>query len=73
MLNVLEGDKLADATLEAVCVKNTVYLPTRYLSRVIKHYLNPQEVCTTIGAEIIVEGKVDECRPLLNWLKCAMT
>ena len=50
-----------------------MFLPPAYVAEAIRKDMTPRQAWDVIGARIIGEGKADKCRPLINWLKLAMT
>ena len=62
-----------DAGTERVRVRNTVYLPPMFVSTMIDEEMSPREAWFRLGGAISSEGKLVECKPVIDWLKVALT
>jgi hypothetical protein len=57
-----------DAGTEVIRVRNTMYLPPRYARS-----LSAREAFERITTQIETDGLVDECQPLIDWLRVSIT
>lgn len=62
----------AAGTLE-VLVCGAIYVPPPFVSLVMHQDFTPRQAWGILGGAIVPAGKEFECRPLLNWLKVALT
>ena len=58
---------------EEVNVRHCCYLPPPYVKHAIGGDLTPRMALERIVGAVVQDGKEEVCRPLINWLKVAMT
>ena len=62
-----------DPGTENVRVRRSIYLPPMFVSLMLEDEMTPREAWDRLGNAIRVEGKLIECKPLVDWLKVALT
>ena len=59
--------------MDVVWVRETIYLPTPYVDIFLGGELMPMEACTHLWGLIVNVGVEDDCHPLIDWLRVALT
>ena len=62
-----------DAGTDEVHVRNTVYLPPMFVSLMLEEEMTPRDAWYRLAGAIQNEGKMVECKPVIDWLKVALT
>ena len=62
-----------DAGTENVRVRSTVYLPPMFVSMMLESEMSPRHAWEHLGGVIVNENKLVECKPIIDWIKVALT
>ena len=62
-----------DAGVESVCCRKTVYVPAPYVGLLLSGDLTPVEAWKRLRRAIVNAAAEDACRPIVNWLRAALT
>ena len=62
-----------DAGTEPVVVRNLIFVPGPYVPLVIGNDLTPRELWVRLAGAIQADQRETACRPLLDWLRVAVT
>ena len=70
MLGPFMNDALGTVQVQ---VRRTVYVPPMFVNVLLEEEVTPRQAWEQLGGAIRDAQMEDECRPLLNWLKVALT
>ena len=62
-----------DTNVEPLLIRKTIYLPAPFLRFFLKRNLTPVEARTCLRSAIADIGLEVHCRPIINWLRVALT
>ena len=62
-----------DPDTEQLTVRYAVFVPNRYMAILLDDHLTPRQAWQRIRGAIITDGLAQECSPLIDWLRCAIT
>jgi hypothetical protein len=62
-----------DPDTEVLVVRNSVYVPNRYMTMLLDDAMTPRQAWGRIRGTVVTDGLEIECRPLLDWLRVALT
>ena len=62
-----------DARVESVRCRKTVYVPAPYVGLLLSGDLTPVEAWQRLRGAIVDAAAEDACRPIVNWLRAALT
>jgi hypothetical protein len=64
---------VGDPDTEILQVRNTVFIPSRYMPLFLDDELTPRTAWERLRGAIVTNGDAIDCLPLINWLRCAVT
>ena len=72
-LNMLGPFGAGDAGVESVRCRKTVYVPAPYVGLLWGGDLTPVEAWQRVRGAIVNATAEDACRPIIDWLRAALT
>jgi hypothetical protein len=62
-----------DADTESMRVRHTCYVPPAYVPLFLSGPITPHHAWTTVRAQIETDGRMNDCMPLINFIRAAFT
>jgi hypothetical protein len=62
-----------DAGTEIVCTRHATVVPHRYVQLLLAQSLTPPEAWIRVKGAIAAAGQMEDCSPLIDWLRVALT
>lgn len=60
-------------TFDEIRTRHSMYVPGKYLPLLLSRRLTPKEALIAVNAEAVSQGEQDVLKPLLDWLRVAVT
>jgi hypothetical protein len=61
------------ATYDAIRTRHSMYVPGKYLPLLLARRMTPKEALLSLNAEAVSQGEQDVLKPLVDWLRVAVT
>jgi hypothetical protein len=62
-----------DQDTESLTVRNSVYIPNLHMTMSLGDTMTPRQAWARVRGSIVTDGLEQECGPLLEWLRVALT
>jgi hypothetical protein len=62
-----------DQDTEVLTVRNSVYVPNRHMTMSLSDAMTPRQAWARVRGSVVADGLEQECGPLLDWLRVALT
>jgi hypothetical protein len=62
-----------DQGTEALTVRNSVHVPNRCMTMLLSDAMTPRQAWARVRGSIVTDGLEQECGPLIDWLRVALT
>jgi hypothetical protein len=60
-------------TFDEIGTRHSMYVPGNYLPLLLAPQMTPKEALISINAEAVSQGEQDVLKPLIDWLRVAVT